>query len=71
MGVKLLGKLKIYELAKKLDMSSKEIIDIAKKLNIEVKNHLSSIEDNEASMIEKSIKGSSTKNAEITENKRK
>jgi hypothetical protein len=39
MGVNLLGKLKIYELAKKLEISSKEILDIAKKLNIEVKNH--------------------------------
>ncbi len=64
-----MGKLKIYELAKKLDMSSKEVIDIAKKLKIEVKNHLSSIEDNEASMIEKSIKEGEAKNTKISENK--
>ena len=40
MGVKLLGKIKVYELTKKLDKTSKELLDVAKELNIEVKNHL-------------------------------
>ena len=35
MGVKLLGKIKIYDIAKKLGLTSKEVLDIAKKLNIE------------------------------------
>ncbi len=68
-----MGKLKIYELAKKLEMSSKEIIDIAKKLNIEVKNHLSSIEENDASLIEKSLKESEnkTKNSKVEKEDKK
>lgn len=37
MGVKVLGKIKIYEIAKKLDLASKEIVEMARKLNIEVK----------------------------------
>ena len=34
MGVKLLGKIKIYDIAKKLNLTSKEVLDIAKKLKI-------------------------------------
>ena len=45
MGVKLLGKVKIHEIAKELDLTSKEIIEKAKKLGIEVKNHMSSVEE--------------------------
>ena len=41
MGVKLLGKIKIHEIAKKLNLTSKEILDVAKQLNIEAKSHLS------------------------------
>ena len=52
MGVKLLGKIKIHELAKKLNLTSKEILEIAKKLNIEAKSHLSGVEDDEAKKIE-------------------
>ena len=43
MGVKLLGKIKIYEIAKKLNLASKDVIEMAKKLNIDVKSHLSAI----------------------------
>ena len=44
MGVKLLGKIKIYEIAKKFNLTSKDVLEVAKKLNIDVKSHLSSIE---------------------------
>ncbi len=66
MGVKLLGKLKIYELAKKLDKTSKEILEVAKKLNIDVKNHLSSIEEKDALAIEKSFSSSTTSETKKT-----
>ncbi len=56
MGVKLLGKIKIHEIAKKLNLTSKEIIEIAKKIGIEVKNHLSSINEEEAKRIEERVK---------------
>ena len=56
MGVKVLGKIKIYEIAKKLDLASKEIVEMAKKLNIEVKNHMSSVSEEDAGKIEKTLK---------------
>ena len=55
MGVKLLGKIKIYEIAKKLDLASKEIVEMARKLNIEVKNHMSTVSEEEAQKIENKI----------------
>ena len=57
MGVKLLGKMKVHELAKELNLTSKEVIERASKLGIELKSHLSSLEDSD---IEK-IKGNSGK----------
>ena len=55
MGVKLLGKIKIHEIAKKLNLTSKEVLDIANKLNIEAKSHLSGVEEEEAKRIEEAI----------------
>ena len=57
MGVILLGKVKIYEIAKNLDLTSKEILEIAKKLNIDAKSHMSSVSEDEAQKIEKQVKG--------------
>ncbi len=64
MGVKLLGKIKIHELAKKIGLTSKEILEKATKLGIDVKNHMSSVEDDTAVKIEESFKGASKKEAE-------
>ena len=50
-----MGKIKIHEIAKKLNLSSKEILDIANKLNIEAKSHLSGVEEEEAKRIEEAI----------------
>ena len=44
----LLGKIKLYDIAKELNLTSKEVLEIAKKLNINVKSHLSSVEEDEA-----------------------
>ena len=43
-----MSKIKIYELAKELEVSSKEVLEFLSKKNIEVKSHMSSIEDAEA-----------------------
>ncbi len=51
-----MGKIKIHEIAKKLNLTSKEIIEIANKLGIEVKNHLSAVEQKVAEKIEESFK---------------
>lgn len=65
--MKLLGKIKIHELAKKLNMNSKEIIEKANELGINVKSHLSSIEEEQAEKIEKALKGS---NVPVKKNKK-
>lgn len=55
MGVNLLGKIKIHEIAKKIGLTSKEVIDAAKKLKIEVKSHLSGVSEEEAKQIENAL----------------
>ncbi|UHA73894.1 translation initiation factor IF-2 [Paenibacillus sp. 481] len=45
-------KLRVYEYAKSLDMSSKEIITILKRLNIPVNNHMSVMENTAVSKVE-------------------
>ena len=55
MGVVLLVKIKIHELAKKLGLTNKEVIEKANNLGIEVKSHLSSISEKEAETITKSV----------------
>ena len=61
MGVKLLGKVKIHEIAKKMGLTSKEVIDKALELKIEAKSHLSAITEEEAQKLENSFKKKETK----------
>ena len=56
MGVKLLGKIKIYELAKELNLTSKELMEKVKEMGIEVKTHMSSIEEDIAKKVRKILK---------------
>ncbi|MCI8471330.1 MAG: translation initiation factor IF-2 [Clostridia bacterium] len=56
MGVNLLGKVKIHEIAKKIGLASKEVLDVANKLKIEVKSHMSGVSEEEAEQIEKKLK---------------
>ena len=51
----LLGKIKLYDIAKEFDMSSKDILAIAVKLNIDAKSHLSSVSDEDAEKIRKRL----------------
>ena len=46
-----MGKIKIYDIAKELGLSSKEVLEIAQKLNIEAKSHLSSVEEDDVKKI--------------------
>ena len=48
-------KVKIHELAKKIKKSSKEIMEVASKLGIEIRSHLSAIDESEAKKIEKEM----------------
>ena len=50
-----MGKIKIHEIAKKLNLTSKEVLEVAKKLNIEAKSHLSGVDEEQATKIEKEL----------------
>ena len=66
-----MGKIKIYEIAKKLDIASKDVIKIANQLNIGVKSHASGVTEEEANKIETTIKNekNNAKTAKKQENK--
>ena len=55
-----MGKLKVYELAKEMNLTNQEMIEKLKNIGVEVKSHLSTIED---SVVEK-LKGGASKKAE-------
>ena len=55
-----MGKMKVYELAKEVEKTSKEIIAVAEKLGIEVKSHMSSLEDKDIELIKNDILGKKT-----------
>ena len=50
-------KVKIYEIAKKMGVDNKQVVEIANKNGIEVKSHLSSVTEEEGKMLEKLLKG--------------
>ena len=64
-----MGKIKIHEIAKKLNLTSKEVLEIANKLNIEAKSHLSGVEEDEAKKIEEAITKKSATKKKATETK--
>ena len=66
-----MGKIKIHEIAKKLGLTSKEIIEKANELKIEAKSHMSGVSDEDAKKIEDSIKGTKTKVSEDQKDKPK
>ena len=64
-----MGKIKIHEIAKKFNLTSKEVLDIANNLNIEAKSHLSGVEEEEAKRIEEAITKKNGGNKKSAENK--
>ena len=56
-----MSKIRVYELAKELNVSSKELINILMdEFSIEVKNHMSVIEDEDAALIKELLGGSTS-----------
>ena len=51
-----MGKIKIHEIAKKMGLTSKEVLGKAKSLNFDVKSHLSAVTDEEAKKLEEELK---------------
>ena len=50
-----MGKIKIHEIAKKLNLTSKEVLEIANTLKIEAKSHMSGVTEEEAKKIEENF----------------
>ena len=50
-----MGKIKLYELAKDLDLTSKELLEKAVEMGIAVKSHLSSLEDEDVERLKKGL----------------
>ena len=52
-----MGKIKIHEIAKKLGINSKEVLEKALELGVEVKTHMSSVDEKDAKRIESKFNG--------------
>ena len=66
-----MGKTKIYEIAKKLGLPNKDVIDIATKNGIDVKTHLSSVTEEEEKLLEKLLIKGETKTKSMENKKEK
>lgn len=51
-----MGKSRIYEIAKELNIDSKLIVEKLKEMNVDVKNHMSSITEEESMKIRQAFK---------------
>jgi translation initiation factor IF-2 len=56
-GVILLGKVKLHEIAKKIGVNSKEVVEKAMELGLDVKSHMSTVEEDDAKKIESKFSG--------------
>lgn len=56
-----MGKMKVHELAKELGMQSKELVDKLISLKYDIKNHLSTLEEEEVNKIKSQLKGDNKK----------
>ena len=52
-----MGKIRIYELARELNMTNKQLLEKLEELGIPVKSHMSSVEDAEVESIKDKIRG--------------
>ena len=66
-----MAKMKIHEIAKKYNLTSKDVLEKANELGINAKSHLSSLEDDEVRMLEEKISGKASKNDQTADKKDK
>ncbi|BEP29330.1 translation initiation factor IF-2 [Helicovermis profundi] len=62
-----MSKIRVYQLAKKMEISSKELIDKLLELGIDVHNHMSSIEDGDALIVEEYLAEDKVQDEEVVE----
>ena len=56
-----MAKIRVYELAKKLSMTNKAFLTKLRAMNIEVKSHMSSLEDETVAYIKETLFGEKNK----------
>ncbi|MEG1800253.1 MAG: translation initiation factor IF-2 N-terminal domain-containing protein, partial [Synergistaceae bacterium] len=56
-----MSKMRVYELAKLLEKSNTEMVDILTDLGVSVKSHMSSVDDDAVALVENALKGQSEK----------
>lgn len=61
-----MSKIRVHALAKELGVSSKDLLESLQKLNIEVKNHMSTIDESEQELVKASFKKENTDRVEMT-----
>ena len=55
MGVNLLGKIKLHEIAKEMGLAIEEVVEKAQELGIDAKSHMSSVDEEAAEKIKKAF----------------
>ena len=65
-----MGKIKIHEIAKELGLTSKQIIEKANSLGIEVSSHLSSVDEKQAKKLKESFGIKNASNSKIEDKKK-
>ncbi|MGN0416609.1 translation initiation factor IF-2 [Anaerostipes faecalis] len=63
-----MAKFRVYEIAKKFGKENKEILEILKSNHIDVKNHMSTIEDRQVKIVEKALAPKKDNNAPKKQN---
>nr|WP_294492233.1 translation initiation factor IF-2 [uncultured Mediterraneibacter sp.] len=62
-------KMRVHELAKELGIENKALVEMLQKKNVEIKNHMSTVEDNVADEIRREISSKSTDQSDHTADK--
>ena len=66
-----MGKMKVHELAKELGIQSKDLVEKLKNMGYDVKNHLSTLEDNEIIKIKKKLNKTDNTKSDTTKKEKK
>jgi hypothetical protein len=65
-----MAKIRIHELAKKLNMNSKDLVARLRQMGYSVKNHMSTIDEKEIAKIKKNLKSNDNKNMKDNKSKK-
>ena len=63
------NKIRVYELARKLDMSNKDLVALLKELGVEVKTHMSSVDSKAVQKVEKALSEATSEKQDPLEEK--